>query len=108
YPVLPALAVLAAAALEKRPAPAAIGAVGAAGLLAIAFLPVLQGLGSLDGGLQAAGIGAGRYPGALLTDSPVAAYFSGRPPEQVVGSQDLPADPALAVGWLRARGVGPL
>jgi hypothetical protein len=71
-------------------------------------VPVLTGLAADNGGVQAAGVAAGLVPGRLLTDSPSAAYFSGKPPSQVFGSRELPLDRAQAVSELRARGVGPV
>ncbi len=101
---LPSLAVLAAGALERLPAPAALGAAGAAALLTIGYVPVISGLAQENAGLLAAGAAAGRVPGRLLTDSPAAAYASGKPPADVLGSRDLPLDPGSATALLRARG----
>ena len=82
YPVLPALA-----------------------LLAVAFLPVFAGFAAGNTGLIAAGRAASGSPGKLLTDSPVVAYYSGKSPVDIAGSQNLPLDPGLAVAWIRRQGV---
>jgi hypothetical protein len=58
-----------------------------------------------NAGLVAAGRAASGIPGVLLTDSPVAAFFSGKPPSQLTGSQNLPADPAGAASWMRTHVV---
>ncbi len=105
YPALPALAVLAAAALDRRPAVLTLVAAGAAGLLAIAYLPVFQSFVAANQGLVAAGTMAGRVPGRLLTDSPVAAYASHKPPAEITGSQPLPRQPDAALAWLQEAGV---
>jgi cellulose synthase/poly-beta-1,6-N-acetylglucosamine synthase-like glycosyltransferase len=105
YLALPGLALLAAAGLDRHPRLLGAGAAVGAGLVAVAFLPVLAGFSAIDRGLVAAGRAAGTQPGALLTDSPVAAYYSGKSPAQIYGSQDLPSDPVLAVGWLHDRMV---
>lgn len=113
YPALPALAVLAAAGLERRlPAPIArirlpfpqLAAAAAAGLLTVAYLPVFESFAGANQGLHAAGAAAARVPGRLLTDSPAAAYASGKPPAQISGSQALPGDPERALAWLEAGG----
>ena len=105
YLALPGLALLAAAGLDRHPRLLGAGAAIAAGLVTVAFLPVLAGFSAIDRGLAEAGRVAGAQPGALLTDSPVAAYYSGKQPAQIYGSQDLPSDPVLATGWLRDRMV---
>jgi len=105
YPALPSLALLAAAALDRHATVVRLGAVAAGGLLAIAFLPVFTGFAADNAGLVAAGRAAAGIPGVLLTDSPVAAFYSGKPPSQLAGSQDLPPDPGAAVGWMRTNGV---
>ena len=74
-------------------------------MIAVAFLPVFTGFGDANGGLIAAGLAARGTPGAILTDSPVAAYYSGKAPDQVFGSQSLPHGRADAIVWLRAHGV---
>jgi hypothetical protein len=80
YPALPGLALLAATALDRARPPAIAGAFAGALLVGVAFLPVLQSFGALDGGLARAGGAAAGVPGGLMTDSPVAAYWSGKPP----------------------------
>src|SRR5207244_410 len=55
--------------------------------------------------LIAAGQAAGANPGILVTDSPVAAYYSGKSPTQITGSQSLPLDRDQALQWLRSHGV---
>jgi hypothetical protein len=111
-PLLPALALLAARALEPgwRPARAALaaGAVGAAAAVTALYVPVLQGLAADNRGLVAAGRAAAALPGALLTDSPTAAYWSHKPPAEIHGSRELPEGRASALDWLRRRGVGAL
>ena len=106
YPALPSLALLAAAALDRHSAVARLVTVGAAALLAIAFLPVFIGFGAQDGGLIAAGRSAGGSPGMLITDSPVVAFYSGKQPAQISGSQVLPLDRDQAIAWIREHGVG--
>jgi cellulose synthase/poly-beta-1,6-N-acetylglucosamine synthase-like glycosyltransferase len=105
YPALPALALLAASALDRQPGFARLGAVAASGGLAIAFLPVFFGFGNQDAGLVAAGRAAATSPGTLLTDSPVAAYYSGKSPSLITGSLPLPDGQTAALGWLRDHGV---
>src|SRR5437588_3243043 len=105
YPALPAIALLAAAALDRRAAPAALLTATASALLLIAYLPVLVGFGHLNQGLTAAGRSLAGVPGTLLTDSPVVAYASGHSPSDIVGSRDLPAGRAAAVTWMEKRGV---
>ena len=108
YPALPALALLAAAALDRHAAVIRVLAVGAAGLLAVAFLPVFAGFAADNTGLIAAGKAAASGGGLLLTDSPVVAYYSGRQPAQITGSQVLPPDRAQAIAWMRSQGVSEL
>ena len=105
YPALPAAALLAAAALDRYAPPVRLGAIAAATMLAVAFLPVFSGFGDANAGLVAAGLAARGTPGALLTDSPVAAYYSGKAPALVFGSQSLPHSRADAIAWLGAHGV---
>jgi hypothetical protein len=105
YPVLPALALLAAAALDRQSGLIRFGAVAATGLLAIAFLPVFAGFASDNRGLIAAGKAASSSAGLLITDSPVVAYYSGKAPSLVTGSQQLPFDRDLAVEWMRNHEV---
>ncbi|HKW08209.1 MAG TPA: glycosyltransferase [Candidatus Dormibacteraeota bacterium] len=105
YPALPALALLAAAALDRYSPAVRLTAIGATTLLAVAFLPVFASFGSIDGGLVAAGRAAGTSPGMLLTDSPVVAYYSGKAPAEITGSRSLPSDQSDAIAWLRAKDV---
>ena len=105
YPALPALALLAATALDRYGRIVRVAAVGASTLLAVAFLPVFSGFAHADDGLVAAGRAASSRPGVLLTDSPAVAFYSGKRPALVTGSQALPADRADAVVWMRAHGV---
>ncbi|HEY2599345.1 MAG TPA: glycosyltransferase [Candidatus Dormibacteraeota bacterium] len=105
YPALPSLALLAAAALERHVTALRVASVAAGGLLAIGFIPVFASFAADNTGLIAAGKAAGGIPGVLATDSPVAAFYSGKPPAELVGSQNLPRDPAEAIGWMRTNGV---
>ncbi len=105
YPALPALALLAAAALDRHPAPTRLAAVGATGLLAVAFLPVFASFGAGNLGLIAAGRVAAGSPGSLLTDSPVVAFYSGKSPSSITGSDSLPLDPDQAVAWIRKQDI---
>ncbi|HUZ86685.1 MAG TPA: glycosyltransferase [Candidatus Baltobacterales bacterium] len=105
YPVLPALALLAAAALDRQAGVVRVLAVAAAGLLAVAFIPVFAGFAAENAGLVAAGKAASAAPGMLVTDSPVVAFYSGKAPSQITGSQSLPLDRAQAVEWLSVHGV---
>jgi cellulose synthase/poly-beta-1,6-N-acetylglucosamine synthase-like glycosyltransferase len=105
YPALPAIALLAAAALDRYGRGVRLAAAGASALLAVAFLPVFAGFADSNAGLVAAGRAASPRLGMLLTDSPAVAYYSGKKPAQVVGSQALPADRDAAIAWMRAHGV---
>ena len=105
YPALPAIALLAAATLDRYSPAVRLAAVGASAMLALAFLPVFLAFGAENAGLVAAGRSASGGRGVLLTDSPVAAYYSGRAPSDITGSQSLPQDPAQAIGWMRAHRV---
>src|SRR5207302_2243240 len=105
YPVLPSLALLAAMVLDRHPAPTRLAAVGASGLLTIAFLPVFASFAGDNNGLITAGRVAAGSSGVLLTDSPVVAYYSGKSPADITGSQALPDDPDQAVAWIRKHGV---
>jgi len=105
YPALPALALLAAAALDRYSATVRLATAGATALLAVAFLPVFASFGSLNDGLIAAGRATSGSPGVLLTDSPVVAYYSGKQPASITGSRSLPQDQASAVAWLRTQDV---
>lgn len=104
YPVLPALAVLASAALDRRPAAVTMMAAAAAGLLTIAYLPVFTSFAGGNQGLLRAGAASARVPGRLLTDSPAAAFASHKPPGEISGSQALPPRADSAVAWLQDRG----
>jgi cellulose synthase/poly-beta-1,6-N-acetylglucosamine synthase-like glycosyltransferase len=108
YPALPALALLAAAALDRHAAVLRVAAVAAGGLLAVAFLPVFAGFASDNAGLLVAGKAASGSPGMLVTDSPVVAYYSGKPPADITGSQHLPAGRADAIAWMAAHNVSDL
>jgi glycosyl transferase family 2 len=108
YPALPPLALLAAAVLDRHTALARAGAVAAGGLLAVAFLPVFASFASANLGLVAAGRAASAGPGLLVTDSPVAAFYSGKSPEQITGSQVLPSDRSEAIAWMRSHNVSTL
>ena len=105
YPALPALALLAAAALDRHTSVVRVVAVAASGLLAIAFVPVFAGFAANNAGLIAAGKAASGGSGVLVTDSPVAAFYSGKPPSDLAGSRNLPLDRSEAIAWLRAHGV---
>src|SRR5258708_4783398 len=105
YPALPSLALLAAAALDRYvPAIRLIG-VAATGLVAVAFLPAFASFAADTPGLIAAGRAAAGGSGLLITDSPVVAFYSGRLPSEIAGSQQLPADRASAIEWMRSRGA---
>ncbi|MEA2627851.1 MAG: hypothetical protein QOJ10_311 [Chloroflexota bacterium] len=105
YPALPTLALLAAAALDRHRAALRLAAVAASGLLAIGFAPVFAGFAADNAGLVAAGKAASANPGVLITDSPVAAFYSGKSPADIAGSQDLPNTSPQAIAWMRAKGV---
>jgi cellulose synthase/poly-beta-1,6-N-acetylglucosamine synthase-like glycosyltransferase len=105
YPALPALALLGAAALDRHSSVVRMVAVGAGGLLAVAFIPVFAGFAANNAGLIAAGRAASGGSGVLVTDSPVAAFYSGKPPSDLAGSRNLPLDRTEAIAWLRANGV---
>ena len=108
YPALPGLALAAAAAVDRVRLPLALLPAGAAAVVAVAFIPVLNGLAADNRGLVAAGTSASALPGALLTDSPAAAYWSHKPPSEIYGSRVLPPDRSGAVDWMRSHGVGGL
>jgi cellulose synthase/poly-beta-1,6-N-acetylglucosamine synthase-like glycosyltransferase len=105
YPALPSLALLAAAALDRQHALARLGAVAAGALLAVAFLPTFASFAAGNTGLIAAGRAATGDHGMLITDSPVVAFYSGRAPSQISGSQALPADRQQAIAWMEKHGV---
>ena len=96
YPVLPSLALLAAVTLDRNPAPTRLIAVGASAILAVAYLPVFASFALDNQGLIAAGRAASGSRGVLLTDSPVVAFYSGKSPADITGSQSLPLDPDQA------------
>jgi hypothetical protein len=79
--------------------------VGAAAAVALGFVPVLTGLAADNRGLQQAGVNAASSSGTLVTDSPVAAYWSHKAPNEVLGSRALPLDNSQVLPWLRANGV---
>jgi cellulose synthase/poly-beta-1,6-N-acetylglucosamine synthase-like glycosyltransferase len=105
YPALPALALLAAAALDRHAPVARLATVAAGALLAVAFIPVFASFAANNSGLVAAGRAAGGSPGMLVTDSPVAAFYSGKSPTQITGSRVLPTDRVQAVDWMRSHNV---
>jgi cellulose synthase/poly-beta-1,6-N-acetylglucosamine synthase-like glycosyltransferase len=105
YPALPAAALLAAAALDRYTVVIRTATLVAAAMLALAFVPVFSSFAAQNAGLVAAGRAAGTTPGALVTDSPVAAYYSGKTPAQIAGSQALPGGRAQAVAWMSAHNV---
>jgi cellulose synthase/poly-beta-1,6-N-acetylglucosamine synthase-like glycosyltransferase len=105
YPVLPSLALLAAAALDRYTAMVRVLAIASTGLLAVAFLPVFTSFAADNAGLVAAGRATSGSSGLLVTDSPVVAFYSGRRPEHITGSQQLPLDSSSAIGWMREHGV---
>ena len=65
-----------------------------------------MGFGAQDSGLIAAGRAASGSSGMLITDSPVVAFYSGKQPAQISGSQVLPLDRDQAIAWIRAHDVG--
>ncbi len=105
YPALPSLALLAAAALDRQHALARLGAVAAGALLAVAFLPTFASFAAGNAGLIAAGQAATGDHGMLITDSPVVAFYSGRAPSEISGSQALPPDRQQAIAWMETHGV---
>ena len=105
YPALPSLALLAAAALERQPAVARLGAAAAGALLAVGFMPIFASFAADNAGLVAAGKATAGTPGMLVTDSPVAAFYSGKPLYDLAGSQSLPPDRMQAIDWMRSNGV---
>ena len=108
YPALPAMALLAAAALDRHVAATRVLTVGANAALAVAFLPVFFSFAAGNAGLAAAGRASAGSPGMLLTDSPTAAYFSGKLPSQITGSQAMPSDQTQALEWMRTHHVSAL
>jgi cellulose synthase/poly-beta-1,6-N-acetylglucosamine synthase-like glycosyltransferase len=108
YPALPGLALMAAAVLDRQAVPVRLLGAATGALLSIAFVPVFASFASGNTGLIAAGKEVIGAPGMLITDSPVAAYYSGKPPSEISGSQALPADHDGAVAWMQAHGVSTL
>jgi hypothetical protein len=105
YPALPALALLTATALDRHRGLVRVATVAASGLLALGFLPVFLGFAAQNAGLVAAGKAAAGRSGVLVTDSPVAAFYSRKPPVELAGSRNLPGDREQAIAWLRMKGV---
>jgi len=105
YPALPALALLAAAALDRHAAAVRVIALAAGAALCVAFLPVFASFANQNAGLIAAGRATAGNRGVLLTDSPVAAFYSGRLPSQIAGSRAMPDTTTQAIAWMRAHGV---
>lgn len=105
YPALPSLALLAASALDRHATVLRLGAVAAGGLLAIGFIPVFAGFAADNAGLVAAGKAAADTAGVLVTDSPVAAFYSGKSPSDLAGSQNLPEDRTQAIAWMATHRV---
>jgi hypothetical protein len=105
YPALPAMALLAAAALDRHATATRMVALGAAALLSIAFLPVFASFAAANAGLIAAGKAASTGGGLLITDSPVAAFYSHRPIREITGSHVLPAARGQAIAWMGAHQV---
>jgi len=108
YPALPALALLAAGALDRYSAGVRGVVLVASGLLTVGFLPVFAGFAADNAGLVAAGQASSGLRGLLITDSPVVAFYSGKPPSQIVGSQALPLDRAQALSWMASHDVSGL
>ena len=103
YLALPAFALLAAGALDRHAATVRVITVAAAAMLAVAFLPVFTSFAAHNAGLVAAGRAAGGGSGLLITDSPVVAFYSGKQPLDIAGSQQLPPDRAFAIEWMQAH-----
>ena len=99
------MALLAAAALDRHAGVVRLIAVGATAMLAVAFLPVFWSFANANAGLVAAGRASAGAPGVLLTDSPATAYYSGKQPSEIAGSQSLPFDRAAAMEWMRSHRV---
>ena len=108
YPALPSLALLAAAALDRYAPAVRLVAVAAAGLIAVAFLPVFASFAADNTGLIAAGRATASESGVLITDSPVVAFYSGRMPSRIDGSQALPSNRPDAIAWMASHGVNAL
>jgi hypothetical protein len=74
-------------------------------LIAVAFLPAFASFAADNTGLIAAGRAAAGGSGVLITDSPVVAFYSGRLPSQIDGSQALPPNRQDAIAWMASHGV---
>jgi len=105
YPALPSLALLAAAALDRYAPAVRLVAVAATGMIAVAFLPAFTSFAADNTGLIAAGRAAAAGSGVLITDSPVVAFYSGRTPSHIDGSQGLPPNRQDALAWMSSHGV---
>lgn len=105
YPALPALALLAANALDRYRPVISVPTIAASGLLAIGFAPVFASFAADNAGLVAAGSAASARPGVLLTDSPVVAYYSRKSPTLITGSQALPLDRNQSIAWMDGHDV---
>jgi hypothetical protein len=105
YPALPALALSAAAVLDRQASPARLIAAAASALLAVGFLPVFAGFAAANSGLIAAGRATAGDQGMLVTDSPVASFYSGKLPADITGSEALPSAPDQAIEWMRTHEV---
>ena len=105
YPALPSLALLAAAALERYAPAVRLVGVAATGMIAVAFLPAFASFAADNTGLIAAGRAAAGGSGVLITDSPVVAFYSGRTPSHIDGSQVLPPNRHDALAWMASHGV---
>ncbi|HEX6548847.1 MAG TPA: glycosyltransferase [Candidatus Dormibacteraeota bacterium] len=99
---LPSLAILAATALDGLTLPT-LATLGAAAALTVGYVPVMSAFAQENSGLLAAGRATAKVPGGLLTDSPAAAYASGKPPAAISGSRVLPAGREPAIDYLRAH-----
>ena len=105
YPALPSIALLAAAALDRYAAAVRVAAVGATAMLAVGFVPVFVSFAAGNSGLMAAGRAVAGSPGVLITDSPVVAFYSGKPLSEISGSMVLPSERDQAINWMRTHGV---
>ena len=66
---------------------------------------MLASFASDNAGLIAAAQAASGAPGMLITDSPVAAYYSHKRPVDITGSQSLPSGRADAIAWMNSHHV---
>jgi hypothetical protein len=105
YPALPSMALLAAAALDRYAPVIRVAVLGATAMLAVGFLPVFASFAAGNAGLVAAARAVGLSPGLLITDSPVVAFYSGKPLSEITGSSALPPERNAAIRWMRANGV---